>query len=133
MGLFKRRENKAAANDNAEKASIHSARNSNSSLQTPMRGTNGLNPPTSIAEIPIPRAPDPTLDPAAYLRSIHAVRERSRIVLTKAKNNRLNHFDVDMSKFRDTADYVVSIIKVCYKISWKSFAQNGAQWLTPRQ
>lgn len=29
-----------------------------------------------------------------------------------AKVNALRHFDVDMSKFKDTAGYVVSIIKV---------------------
>jgi len=67
---------------------------------------------TSTSDIEIPKPPDPEVNPAAYLRSIHAVRERSKFVLDKAKANRLNHFDVDMSKFQDTADYVVSIIKV---------------------
>lgn len=62
--------------------------------------------------MPLPKAPDPALDPAGYLRSIHAVRERSRLVLEKAKQNQLKHFTVDMSKFQDTAGYVVSIIKV---------------------
>jgi len=47
------------------------------------------------------------------LRSIYAVRERSRLVLEKAKTNQLKHFNVDMSKFQDTANYVVMIIKVC--------------------
>lgn len=41
------------------------------------------------------------------------MRERSRLVLEKAKKNQLKHFDVDMTKFGDTASYVVSIIKVC--------------------
>lgn len=66
----------------------------------------------SIPEIDIPKAPDPESKPAQYLRSIYAVRERSRIVLDKAKTNQLNHFDVDIDKFQETADYVVSIIKV---------------------
>lgn len=66
-----------------------------------------------IPEIDIPEAPDPDVKPAHYLRSIYAVRQRSRIVLDKAKANQLNHFDVDMSKFEDTAAYVTSIIKVC--------------------
>lgn len=60
----------------------------------------------------MPKAPDPALDPAGYLRSIHSVRDRSKIILQKAKANRLNHFDVDMSKFPETAAYVVSIIRV---------------------
>ena len=35
------------------------------------------------------------------------------MVLEKAKRNELNHFEVDMSKFKDTTKFVVSIIKVC--------------------
>ena len=66
----------------------------------------------SIPDIAIPDPPDPKTKPAAYLRSIHAVRQRTNLVLEEAKVNALHHFDVDMSKFRDTADYVVSIIKV---------------------
>jgi hypothetical protein len=57
-------------------------------------------------------APDPGKDPIAYLRSINAVRERSRLVLQKAHANQLNHFEVDLNKFPSTANYVVSIIKV---------------------
>lgn len=60
----------------------------------------------------MPPAPDPALDPAAYLRSIYAVRERTQLVYEKAKANQLRHFNVDMSKFPETAAYVVSIIKV---------------------
>lgn len=73
---------------------------------------NGSTEPT-IPEVSIPKAPDPNQDPVAYLKSIHAVRERSRLVLEKAKRNQLRHFEVDMNKFADTASYVVSIIKVC--------------------
>jgi hypothetical protein len=71
----------------------------------------------SIPEVPLPRAPDPALDPAAYLRSIYAVRERTKLVLEKAKANQLKHFTVDMSKFQDTAGYVVSIIKASASFS----------------
>lgn len=60
----------------------------------------------------LPPPPDPKLDPAGYLRSIYAVRDRSRLVMEKARKNQLRHFTVDMSKFQDTAAYVVSIIKV---------------------
>lgn len=65
-----------------------------------------------MPDIPLPKAPDPNIDPAAYLRSIYAVRERSKLVLEKATRNQLRHFHVDMSKFHDTARFVVSIIKV---------------------
>ena len=39
------------------------------------------------------------------------MRDRAKVVFEKVKQNRLNHFDVDMSKFGETATYVVSIIK----------------------
>lgn len=71
---------------------------------------NSNSPP--IVDVPIPKAPDPTTNPAAYLRSIHAVRERTRIVYDLAKKDQLKHFHVDMSKLSDTAQYVCSIIKV---------------------
>jgi hypothetical protein len=66
---------------------------------------------STMPEVSIPDPPDPRSKPAAYLRSIHAVRDRSRLVLEEAKVNALNHFDVDISKFKDTADYVIAIIK----------------------
>ena len=40
------------------------------------------------------------------------MRERSKKILELAKRNHLRHFDVDMTKFAETAYYVVSIIKV---------------------
>jgi hypothetical protein len=84
---------------------------SNGSLRSPGPTPNGSRP-TSFPEVPLPKAPDPALDPAGYLRSIYAVRERSKLVLEKAKKNQLKHFTVDMSKFHDTSSFVVSIIKV---------------------
>jgi len=68
----------------------------------------------SFPDVPLPKAPDPALDPAGYLRSIYAVRERTRLVLEKARKNQLKHFAVDMTKFQDTATYVVSIIRVSH-------------------
>ncbi|KGO45623.1 Protein of unknown function DUF1688 [Penicillium expansum] len=113
MGLFKRKDSKNSSQSETENESfvtVNSARTSNTSLRSP--GYKGSGPPASIPELPIARPPDPALDPAAYLRSVHAVRERSNIILNKAKKNQLSHFDVDMSKFEATASYVVSIIKV---------------------
>lgn len=116
MGIFKRKDSKHSIHsdkdDHESVVSSNSARNSTTSLRwSPgFRGSAGQ--PASIPEIPISRPPDPALDPAAYLRSIHAVREQCKFVLAKAKQNQLNHFNVDMSKFKETASYVVSIIKV---------------------
>lgn len=113
MGLFKRKDSKNSIHsdrDDHDSFATNSARTSNASLKSPGFKASGL--PASIPELPIARPPDPALDPAAYLRSIHAVRDRTNIIFDKAKQNKLNHFDVDMSKFKATASYVVSIIKV---------------------
>jgi len=110
MGLFNRKTAKASApaNVHAEKPSPQS----NGGLKSPSaQKMNGLSKP-NIPDIPIPKAPDPQTNPAAYLRSIHAVRDRSKTVLEKAKKNQLRHFTVDLTKFADTVSYVVSIIKV---------------------
>lgn len=66
----------------------------------------------SMPNIPLPPPPDYATDPAGYLRSIYSVRERSQVVMELAKEKKLKHFDVDMNKFGETAQYVVSIIKV---------------------
>ncbi|GAB7329144.1 hypothetical protein MBLNU13_g00971t1 [Cladosporium sp. NU13] len=110
MGFFSRRSNNRAANN--EHSPDH--RNSTFLLNGNAKYTNMSKNPAATAnlpQVPLPRAPDPNLDPAGYLKSIYAVRERSHLVLEKAKKNQLRHFNVDMSKFQDTANYVVSIIK----------------------
>ncbi|KAJ5775523.1 uncharacterized protein N7511_000534 [Penicillium nucicola] len=124
MGIFKRKDSRQSERDENESyVSVNSARTSNTSLRSP--GYKGSGPPASIPELPIARPPDPALDPAAYLRSIHAVRERSTIILNKAKNNQLKHFDVDLSKFEATASYVVSIIKRDYAPDYESIPPHG--------
>ncbi|QDS68984.1 hypothetical protein FKW77_009237 [Venturia effusa] len=112
MGLFRRRKAKQQTANSIPTKSANGYLNS----QTPSKGSSQLSTMSgtidpTIPDTPIPKAPDPNTNPAGYLRSIHAVRERSRLVLDKAKRNQLKHFDVDMSKFGDTASYVVSIIK----------------------
>jgi hypothetical protein len=64
--------------------------NLGNSLRSPGPTPNGLRPP-SFAEVPLSKTPDPALDPAGYLRSIYAARERSKLVLEKAKNIQLQH------------------------------------------
>ncbi|KAI9803919.1 MAG: hypothetical protein M1825_001799 [Sarcosagium campestre] len=68
---------------------------------------------------------DPSIDPAGYLRSINAVRDRSRFVFEKALRNELLHFTVDMSKFSETAAYVVSIIKRDYAPDYAAIPPHG--------
>lgn len=113
MGLFRRKDSRNSNHDKDDHESFvssNSARTSNASLKVPLSLKSSGSPP--IPEMPISPPPDPNIDPVAYLRSIHAVRQRSKLVMLKAKNNQLNHFDVDLDKFGATAQYVVSIIKV---------------------
>jgi hypothetical protein len=76
-----------------------------------------------IPKVEMPKAPDPSVDPAGYLRSIGAVRERSSVVMEKARRNELHHFDVDMGKFADTTRFVVSVIKV------SALGADGVDWV----
>lgn len=112
MGLFRRKDSRTSSDKDEHESfvSVNSARTSNTSLRSP--GYKGSSLPTSIPELPIAKPPDPALDPAAYLRSIHAVRDRASVVLQRAKQNQLHHFDVDLDKFKATASYIVSMIKV---------------------
>ena len=113
MGLFTRKS--AKINTDGDLGGTNGTRHSNSAMKSPpptkiINGTSFSSP--SMPDVRLPAPPNPALDPAAYLRSIYSVRERTRLVYQRAKRNQLKHFDVDGSKFRDTADYIVSIIKV---------------------
>lgn len=113
MGLFSRKASSDKRNEGNAKQSNGSA--SSPSTKPVANGTAPVRLPASkpdAPDVPLPKAPDPAVDPAAYLRSIYAVRERSKLVFDNARTDRLKHFTVDMSKFDDTASYVVSIIKV---------------------
>jgi hypothetical protein len=104
MGLFSRKDKKVDSlrGPGSDAGSMH---------KVPMNGNNP-SANASLPQIRLPKAPDPALNPAAYLRSIYAVRERSKYLLEMGKRNKLKHFNVDMTKFGDTARYVVSIINV---------------------
>jgi hypothetical protein len=47
-----------------------------------------------------------------YLKSLRAVRERSRIALEAARNGGLNNFVYDESRMKETAEFVTSVISV---------------------
>lgn len=143
MGLFSKKTkapkpaaiSKSVPGDgNSTTASLHSTP-SYSNLKSPtsrMAGSNrtsggGSVPGTPmtpfspvIPKVDLPKPPDPNLDPAAYLRSLGAVRERSRFVTEKAMRNKLHHFDVDLSKFGDVVTFVCGIIKVCLHPLYRS-------------
>lgn len=78
-------------------------------------GANEKPPAEPIPELPqieLPTAPDPSTNPAGYLRSIYAVREQSKKVMERVWADDLNHFNVNVSKQGEIARYVSQIIKV---------------------
>lgn len=133
MGLFSRKHSNhrvhgnGSSNSESQYQQQQQPNNANGAVKAPfgMKRANS-NPAqnANMPDIPLPRAPDPNVDPAAYLRSIYAVRERCQLVMEKARRNQLRHFHVDMSKFNDTAKFVVSIIKVGDSSAYLS---NGTQ------
>ncbi|KAI1621918.1 hypothetical protein EDD37DRAFT_500435 [Exophiala viscosa] len=133
VNIFRKRDSRNTHHDsNSDRASLRPAlieRISDYSHKSPKLVSDrfALPSPSSEAmpDVPIPDPPDPRSHPAAYLRSIHAVRQRSRLVLEEAKVNALNHFAVDLSKFKDTADYVVSIIKRDFEGDYSSIPPHG--------
>ena len=93
-------------------------RPSTSRAPPPTPRTKGPNITELVNRFPVPAPPNPHEDPAGYLRSIHAVRERTRLISGKVRTDELKHFRVDMDKFPDTTEYVTAIIKV-------GFSDNG--------
>jgi hypothetical protein len=119
MGLFSKKSSSRANSVTSDsfgkagrKGSQTSVTSGSMSITGPRTSHNGFPLASIPAAVDIPPAPDAALDPSAYLRSIYAVRERSRFVLEAARKNQLTNFTVDMEKFSDVAEYVVSIIKV---------------------
>lgn len=117
MGLFSRKDRSNKSNRTSKDSALSSLRSfgsSQSSLRSPTTPAfRKMSFVPEIPQIPVPNAPDPHIDPAGYLRSIQSVRERCAVIAGKAKNNELEHFDVDMAKFKDTTSFVTSVIKVC--------------------
>ncbi|KAI3538808.1 hypothetical protein CPAR01_07814 [Colletotrichum paranaense] len=142
MGLFSRKEKapKASGKPSINTSNVSIASGASSIKSPPPRSTTmnrssgtsttpgtPLTPfsPTSIPKVDMPRPPDPQLDPAGYLRSLGAVRERSKIVTDKAIRNELKHFDVDMRKFPDVVTFVSQIIKRDYDAPYNSIPSHG--------
>ena len=116
MGIFNRKNPKILTNGEIKDSGFSSSSlKSPPPTQTSHRKSSLLSP--SALDVTLPAAPDPALDPAAYLSSVWAVRARCQLVYQRAKKNQLAHFDVDGSKFGETAKYLVSIIKVSQPLS----------------
>ena len=48
-----------------------------------------------------------------YLLSLSAIRQRASIVGDAAKAGNLTHFDLNLKRLDDVADFVASVIQVC--------------------
>ncbi|KAI1812800.1 DUF1688-domain-containing protein [Poronia punctata] len=106
--------------------SIRSIRSSNPNNTNLGGFLNPMSPMTpQLPKINLPKPPDPSLDAAGYLRSLGAVRERSKIVTEKALANRLNHFDVDLDRFPDVVNFVCRIIKRDFDAPFHSIPGHG--------
>ncbi|CAH0040723.1 unnamed protein product [Clonostachys solani] len=134
MGLFTRKEKAPKAepplhstystpsvNSNASRGMINRISASSVGPISPMSSK----APFKMPKIDLPRPPDPQLDPAGYLRSLGAVRERSKIVFEKATRNSLCHFDVDMGKMSDVVTFVSQLIKRDYDAPFTSIPSHG--------
>ncbi|KAK0383677.1 hypothetical protein NLU13_9588 [Sarocladium strictum] len=133
MGLFSRKDKalKADAHIDTSHSSV-SVNSSNSRMVNRISaGSTGpgtpLSPmsPVKLPRIDLPRPPDPQLDPAGYLRSLGAVRERSSIIMTKAVRNNLKHFDVDFSKLSNVVQFVSGLIKRDFDAPFTSIPPHG--------
>ncbi|CAD6576910.1 MAG: hypothetical protein ASARMPRED_007942 [Alectoria sarmentosa] len=124
MGIFSRKSARIQTNGEIQNSGFNSSSlKSPPPTQTSPKDSPLISP--SALDVSLPAPPDPTLDPAAYLRSIWAVRARCQLVYQRAKRNQLDHFDVDGSKFRETANYLVSIIKRDYAPDYSQIPSHG--------
>ncbi|KAM0477510.1 hypothetical protein ACHAPX_005823 [Trichoderma viride] len=82
-------------------------------------------PSLKISKLDLPRPPDPALDPAGYLRSLGAIRDRAKVLLEKAEDNDLVHFDVDMNKFPNVVTFVSGLIKRDHEAPFQDIPSHG--------
>ncbi|KAK9372666.1 uncharacterized protein V1513DRAFT_419598 [Lipomyces chichibuensis] len=64
-------------------------------------------------------------DPASYLRTLPAIRERTRLVMDKAEVNQLTNFDIDFTKFNETVEFVASIIQRDFAPNYSKIPPHG--------
>ncbi|KAH8664713.1 hypothetical protein BX600DRAFT_302939 [Xylariales sp. PMI_506] len=133
MGLFSKKPKPPKASGKMLASDSQSFHSDHDNMKSPIsfqvnRSSGGASSIPSTPMIPrvdMPKPPDPHLDPAAYLRSLGAIRERSKIVSDKATRNALQHFDVDMNKFPDVVRFVCGIIKRDYDAPFTSIPSHG--------
>ncbi|OAR02471.1 hypothetical protein LLEC1_05974 [Akanthomyces lecanii] len=134
MGLFSRKDKSRRGDASLSTSQSTNSFNSSTSRSVVNRVSAGsitpgspLSPmsPVKVPKMDLPRPPDPQLDPAGYLRSLGAVRERTKLVFDKLKANKLHHFDVDMTKFPDVVTFVSGLIKRDYDAPFNTIPGHG--------
>jgi len=70
----------------------------------------------------------------AWLRTTDAVRERTGLIFNAAKENQLEHFELDLDRLDATANYVIDVIHASYPTldipyhsRWRHFAAGGRE------
>ncbi|PNY18229.1 Uracil catabolism protein 4 [Tolypocladium capitatum] len=131
MGLFSRKDKAPRGASSATSQSTASSANSRGIGNRASAGSIAPGIPSTpmsplkLPKVDLPRPPDPQLDPAGYLRSLGAVRERSKIITDKALRNELNHFDVDLNRFPDVVSFVTGLIKRDYDAPFNTIPAHG--------
>ncbi|POR33795.1 Uracil catabolism protein 4 [Tolypocladium paradoxum] len=134
MGLFSRKDKApkggSSLTTSQSTASINSGNSRGIENRTPASSITPGTPsspmsPVKLPKVDLPRPPDPQLDPTGYLRSLGAVRERSKIVTDRALRNELNHFDVDLDRFPDVVSFVSGLIKRDYTPPFNTIPGHG--------
>ncbi|EWC47473.1 hypothetical protein DRE_00441 [Drechslerella stenobrocha 248] len=127
MGLFSKKSNAKSTligtNDVNHKESSTSV---NSSIKSPVTpGTMSFAHDGIPASMSLPSSPNPWADPVVYLRSLYAIRERTKYVIDAAEKQQLTNFIYDKTKLSETARYVVSIIKRDYAPDYHTIPPYG--------
>ncbi|KAK6517007.1 hypothetical protein TWF506_006886 [Arthrobotrys conoides] len=133
MGLFSKRSssksNSLSSPDVNRKGSSTSVNSSVKSPTTPgskMGFANGNGALDTIpASMSLPPPPNPHGDPVAYLRSLYAVRDRTKCIMDAAMKQQLTNFTFDKTKWEETVSYVVSIIKRDYAPDYHTIPPHG--------
>lgn len=123
MGLFNRKSSKGSSG--GKLPSEGGSDRTSASIKSPKPANGASFSSLVLPEVKLAPPPDPSLDPAVYLRSVYAIRARTQLVYQRAKRNQLRHFTVDGSKFGETAAYIVSIIKRDFAPDYRSIPAHG--------
>ncbi|KAF3919022.1 hypothetical protein ABW21_db0200554 [Orbilia brochopaga] len=127
MGLFSKKSSSKSTSVNSNGMGHKGSSTSvNSSIKSPTTpGGMSFSDRSFPASMQLPPPPNPHADPVAYLRSLHAIRERTKYVMDAAEKQQLTNFTYDRTKWEETVKYVCSIIKRDYAPDYHTIPPHG--------